>query len=128
MSDLDEAVLKLARLSSDHNPYQRVPLIRQILDSVRREGYEEGYRKAMQDRGTADLIADDDGRKDAATERARIAAHFDDMVVTREWRRRFEDRHAGLLSDGVTAHGLLSAVVAEIKALGALPERTETDA
>lgn len=54
-----------------------------------------------------------------------IAAHFDDMVVTREYRRRFEDRHAEHLANGVTAHGLLSAVVDEIKAL---PERTETDA
>ncbi|TMR11729.1 hypothetical protein ETD86_34740 [Nonomuraea turkmeniaca] len=46
-----------------------------------------------------------------------IAVHFDDMVVTREWRRRFEARHAEHLGNGVTVHGLLSAVVDEIKGM-----------
>lgn len=50
-------------------------------------------------------------------ERKRIAAHFDNMVIVRQRRREFEDRHAEYLGDGVTAHGLLRAVVAEIKGM-----------
>jgi hypothetical protein len=91
--------------------------IRQILDNVYRGGYEEGYQRAMQDWSMAALIADDSDRKDAEAERTRIANHFDNMVVTREWRRRFEDRHAQHLANGVTVHGLLSAVADEIKGM-----------
>jgi len=39
------------------------------------------------------------------------------MTVTREWRRRFEDRHTEHLGNGVTVRGLLSAVADEIKGM-----------
>ncbi|KAB8186905.1 hypothetical protein FH608_046290 [Nonomuraea phyllanthi] len=116
MPDFTVPIRKLATLN-DTSPYERVFVIRQILDRVYREGYDEGYTRAMGDRGTADLIADDQDRKDAAGERTRIARHFDDMVITREWRRRFEDRHAEHLGDGVTVQGVLKAVIDEIKGM-----------
>ena len=116
MPDFDAAIRKLARLSED-TPHERVYVIRQVLDKVHRQGYDDGYREAMQDRATADLIADADARDSAEAERTRIAAHFADMTVTREWRRRFEDRHTEHLGNGVTVRGLLSAVADEIKGM-----------
>lgn len=62
-----------------------------------------------------------DTRADVDAERTRIARHFADMTVTREWRRRFEDRHAEHLANGVTVHALLSAVADEIKGLARDP-------
>ena len=62
-------------------------------------------------------LTDAGTRADVEAERTRIARHFADMTVTREWRRRFEDRHAEQLANGVTVRGLLSAVADEIKGL-----------
>jgi hypothetical protein len=62
MPDFTVAIRKLAVLN-DNSPYERVYTVRRILDNVYREGYEEGYQRAMQDRSMADLIAnkvDDD--------------------------------------------------------------------
>jgi hypothetical protein len=117
MPDFTVPIRKLAILD-DNTPYERVYTIRQILDNVYRGGYEEGYQRAMQDWSMAALIADDSDRKDAETERTRIANRFHDMTVTRELRRRFEDRHAEHLGNGVTVHDLLAAVADEIKGMG----------
>jgi hypothetical protein len=116
LPDLERAIMKLASLSEERAA-DRVYEIRQVVASVQREGFEEGYHTAMKDRANADVLADADARTGADAERARIAAHFDNMVVTREWRRRFEERHPEHLSNGLTVHGLLSAVVDEIKGM-----------
>jgi hypothetical protein len=63
VADFEAAIRKLARLSED-NPHERVYVIRQVLGKVHRQGYDDGYREAMQDRATADMLAEQEARTD----------------------------------------------------------------
>jgi hypothetical protein len=55
--DLSIAMRNLAD-NADSAPFNRVFVWRQILTKLYEQGVEDGYRAAMTDRGTADLIAD----------------------------------------------------------------------
>ncbi|WP_157253172.1 hypothetical protein [Nonomuraea typhae] len=56
-ADLEMAIRKLATLS-ETNLYERVFVIRQILDNVHRAGYEDGYATACRDHSVADMLAE----------------------------------------------------------------------
>ncbi|MGC5012557.1 hypothetical protein ACLQ2R_17475 [Streptosporangium sp. DT93] len=64
MPDLEAVLRKLAALS-EANPYERVYAWRQILDEVRREGFEAGYTAGRRDRELSEQIAQQEASRDA---------------------------------------------------------------
>ncbi|MEU8040905.1 hypothetical protein [Streptosporangium sp. NPDC049078] len=63
MADLEAVLRKLAALA-DSDPHERVYVWRQILDGVRREGFEAGYTAGRRDMELSEQIAQQEAKSD----------------------------------------------------------------